>query len=285
MIVDVHTHVFVADTDFGPKLKADLDRCKIDPSIWGNVTDRHLEDTKAADIAIVFGLQASATDWNIPNEFVANHVSKAADRMLFFVSIDPLQKDYMEQLEKFHQQYNAVGVKLSPLYQNIHPQDPKYYEIYTYCNKHGLPILFHAGTSFVSGTPLDYSRPIYFDKIAMDFPELKIVLAHLAHPWESEAIALIRRHRHVYCDVSALYYRPWQFYNSMRLLEEYKTHEKVLFGSDFPFTTTSDSIQGVRNLNHVVLGSGLPTVSSEIIEGIIHRDTLSCLGLLNPKLY
>lgn len=284
MIVDIHTHIFSAESDFGEKLKADLTRCNVDPSVWGNVGERHLESTKAADVAIVFGLQASATDWHIPNEKVAAHVRYAADRLLFFASIDPLSPRAMEELEYCHQRLGAVGVKLAPLYQNVHPLDPQYYEIYRYCNKYGLPILFHAGTSFVSGTPLEYSRPIHFDKLAVEFPDLKMVLAHLGHPWEGETIAVIRRHANVYADISALYYRPWQFYNSMRLLVEYKADKKVLFGSDFPFTTTEDSLKGVRGINAILAQSGLPPVPQDVIEGIIHRDTLELLGLPNPKL-
>lgn len=284
MIIDIHTHVFKPELDFGPKLQADLQRCGVDQSVWGNVRERHLETTRAADVAVVFGLQASATDWNIPNEDVADHVALAPDRLLFFASIDPLKPGYMEELEKCHQQFGAVGVKLAPLYQNVHPGDPRCYEIYTYCVKHGLPILFHAGTSFVSGTPLEYSRPIHFDAVAVDFPDLRMVLAHLGHPWEGETIAVIRRHANVYCDLSALYYRPWQFYNSMRLLVEYKAEKKVLFGSDFPFATTTDSLNGVRGVNNILAGSGLPIVPSEVIEGIIHRNSLELLGLPHPKL-
>lgn len=282
MIVDIHTHVFRPDTDFGPKLLADMKRCNIDPGIWRNLGEKHLESTKAADVAIVFGLQASATDWNIPNDMVAAHVALAPSRLLFFASIDPVLPDFMQELEKCHQQDGAVGVKMSPLYQDVHPCDPRCYEIYRYCEKHGLPILFHAGTSFVSGTPLDYSRPVHFDKVAVDFPELRMILAHLGHPWEGETIAVIRRHQHVYADLSALYYRPWQFYNSMQLLVEYRTHEKVLFGSDFPFTTTADSIAGVRNINHILANSGLPSIPKEVTEGIIHRNTLELLGLPDP---
>jgi predicted TIM-barrel fold metal-dependent hydrolase len=284
MIVDIHTHVFDPGSDFGPKLQADMKRCRIDQAVWGDVESRHLETTTAADVAIVFGLQASATGWNIPNERVAAHVSRAADRLLFFASIDPLKKGFMEELENCHRHLGAVGVKLSPLYQNVHPADPRYYEIYRYCVKNGLPILFHAGTSFVSGTPLDYSRPIHFDAVAVDFPDLKMVLAHLGHPWEGETIATIRRHPNVYADLSALYYRPWQFYNSMRLLVEYRAEEKVLFGSDFPFTTTGDSLKGVRGLNAILAGSGLPAVPGDIIENIIHRNTLELLGLPNPQI-
>lgn len=284
MIVDIHTHVFDAALHFGEKLNADLVRVNVDPAIWGNVAERHLETTKAADVAVVFGILASATGWHIPNEMVAAHVAKAPERLLFFASIDPLQPNYMEELEKCHRQLGAVGVKLAPLYQDVHPQDPRYYEIYKYCQQHGLPILFHAGTSFVSGTPLDYSRPVYFDAVAVAFPELRMILAHLGHPWEGETIAVIRRHAHVYADISALYYRPWQFYNSMRLLVEYKAQHKVLFGSDFPFTTTGDSITNVRALNAVVGTSGLPAVPVDVIEEIIHRDALALLNIPHPKL-
>jgi len=283
MIVDVHTHVFRPESDFGPKLQADLNRCRVDPAVWGDIAERHLEATRAADVAIVFGLQASATDWLIPNEEVAAHVARAPERLLFFASIDPAKVGYMEELEICHQQLGAVGVKLAPLYQNAHPADPRYYDIYRYCEKNGLPVLFHAGTSFVSGTPLDYSRPVHFDNVALDFPELRMVLAHLGHPWEGETISVIRRHANVYADLSALYYRPWQFYNAMRLLVEYRTESKVLFGSDFPFTTTADSIAGVRHLNHIIAQSGLPPVPDEVIEGIIHRDALACLNLPHPK--
>ena len=282
MVIDIHTHVFNAAQHFGTKLNADLVRCAVDPAVWGNVEERHLEITKAADVAVVFGLQASATDWNIPNEIVAAHVAKAPERLLFFASIDPLQTGYMDELEKCHQQLGAVGVKLAPLYQNVHPQDKRYYEIYRYCQQHGLPILFHTGTSFVSGTPLEYSRPVHFDAVAVDFPDLCMVLAHLGHPWEGETISVIRRHANVYADVSALYYRPWQFYNSMRLLVEYKAQHKVLFGSDFPFTTTGDSIKNIRALNSVTGRSGLPEVPDNVIEEIIHRDALRLLNLPNP---
>ena len=285
MIVDIHTHVFEAETDFGPKLKADMLRCGINPSVWGNVKEQHFKNTLVADVAVVFGLQASATGWNIPNEEVAAHVSKAKDRMLFFTSIDPLNPNYMEELEKSHKDLGAVGVKMAPIYQNVHPADPRCYNIYRYCVKYGLPILFHAGTSFTSGTPLDYSRPIHLDSVAVDFPDLRIILAHLGHPWETETISIIRRNPNVYADLSALYYRPWQFYNSMRLLVEYHADHKVFFGSDAPFTTTQDSLDGVRGVNSVIGKSGLPPIPEDVIDNIINRNSLELLGLTNPKLH
>jgi predicted TIM-barrel fold metal-dependent hydrolase len=257
-------------------------RCGVDPAAWGDVGERHLETTRDADVAVVFGLQAQATGWNIPNDAVAAHVLRAPERLLFFAAVDPARVDCMEELERCHRDLGAVGVKLAPLYQGVHPCDPRCRDIYRYCEQHRLPVLFHAGTSFVGGTLLDYSRPAHFDAVAVDFPELRMVLAHLGHPWEGETIAVVRRHPHVFADLSALYYRPWQFYNSMRLLVEYRADTKVLFGSDFPFTTTGSSLAGVRGVNAILAQSGLPPVPAEVIEGIIHRDALALLGLKPP---
>jgi predicted TIM-barrel fold metal-dependent hydrolase len=282
MIVDVHTHFFRGELDFGASLRADMARCGVDSAAWGDVGKRHLETTRAADVAVVFGLQAQATGWNIPNDAVAAHVARAPERLLFFAALDPAQRNCMEELERCHRGLGAVGVKLAPLYQNVHPRDPRCCDIYRYCVRHGLPVLFHAGTSFVGGTLLEYSRPVHFDAVAVEFPELRMVLAHLGHPWEGETIAVIRRHPHVFADLSALYYRPWQFYNSMRLLVEYRAEAKVLFGSDYPFTTTGSSLAGVRGVNAVLAQSGLPQVPADVIEGIIHRDALGLLGLPHP---
>ena len=246
MIVDIHTHVFQPETDFGPRLLTDLQRVGVNPASWGNVSQRHLETTRAADVAVVFGLQGAATGWNVPNDAVARHVQLAPERLVFFASIDPGQPSFQEELERCHRDLHCRGVKLAPIYQGVHPLDPRYREIYAYCEKHRLPILIHMATTFSSGTPLEYARPAHLDQVALDFPELRIVLPHMGHPWEGETIAVIRRNANVYADVSALYYRPWQFYNSMRLLTEYHAEAKVLFGSDFPFTTTEDSLKGLR---------------------------------------
>jgi uncharacterized protein len=282
VIVDVHTHVFEAARHFGKGLQADMERCGVDASPWGDVAGRHPSETAAADVTVVFGLRARATGWDIPNDFVAAHVARAPERMIFFAALDPADDSCLDELERCHRDLGAAGVKLSPLYSGVNPRDPRCAEIYRYCVLHGLPVLFHAGTSFVGHTPLDDSRPVHFDAVAGDFPELRMVLAHLAHPWESETIAVIRRRPHVYADLSALYYRPWQFYNSMRLLVEYRAENKVLFGSDYPFTTTGDSLRGVRNVNAIVAQSGLPPVPSEVLENIIHRDALALLGLAAP---
>jgi hypothetical protein len=282
VIVDVHTHFLRADSDLTPQVAEDCRRGGADPAILRFSSEDHLRATAAVDCAVVFGLQAARTGWMVPNDAVAEQVRRAPERLIFFASVDPWQCGFIAELERGHRDLHCQGVKLGPIYQGVHPLDQKYYQIYGYCQRHGLPILTHMATTFSSGVPLEYARPAHMDQVAIDFPDLKIVLPHLGHPWEGETIAVIRKQPNVFAEVSALYYRPWQFYNSMRLVVEYHAERKVLFGSDFPFTTPTASLAGVRGMNAVIARSGLPAVPADVLEGIITRDALKLLGIDPP---
>ena len=85
----------------------------------------------------------------------------------------------------------------------------------------GIPLLIHQGTTFCSDVSLEIANPIQLQPIAIEFPRLVIVIAHLGHPWINETLVLIRKHRNLYADISALYYRPWQFYNALVAAMEY----------------------------------------------------------------
>jgi predicted TIM-barrel fold metal-dependent hydrolase len=117
------------------------------------------------------------------------------------------------------------------------------------------------------------------DEVAIAHPDLKIVLAHMGHPWQRETIVTIRKHPNLYADVSALVFRPWSLYEALRLATEWGVMGKLLFGSDFPLATSGETMAGLRSVNDVVTGTGLPRVPDELIEGIIHADSLNLLGI------
>jgi predicted TIM-barrel fold metal-dependent hydrolase len=106
-----------------------------------------------------------------------------------------------------------------------------------------------------------------------------MVIAHMGHPWIGETLSLIRKHPQLFADISALYYRPWQFYNALVLAMEYGVLHKLLFGSDYPVTTPASTIEALQKVNDVTRGTGLPRIPEERIEQMIHRDTLGLLGL------
>jgi predicted TIM-barrel fold metal-dependent hydrolase len=108
--------------------------------------------------------------------------------------------------------------------------------------------------------------------VALRYPELKMILAHMGHPWYEDTIAVVRKQPNVYAEISAIYYRPWQFWNIMIAAQEYLITDKIFFGTDFPFATVEDSLAGIRAVNDVVEGTRLPRVSAEVIEGIIHAN-------------
>ena len=94
-----------------------------------------------------------------------------------------------------------------------------------------------------------------------------------------ECLVVIRKHPHVYADISALHYRPWQFYNSLMLVQEYGIWDKILFATDYPFTNIDATLTGLRRLNHMLAGTSLPRLNEESIERMIYRDTLALLGI------
>jgi len=277
MIIDMHTHLIDYETEIGDKIKSDIARC-FKKNLWLYTPEDFASATSAADKIFVFGIRAQATGWFSDNDRIAKFTKKSP-RYTFVASIDPLDEDYTEQLTYVHKTLGAKMLKLGPIYQGLHPHDKKYHEIYSYCQKNNLPIITHMAATFTSDIPLEYARPILMDEISCQYPDLKIILAHLGHPWEPEAIVAIRKQPNLYADVSALYYRSWQFYNTMRLLEEYGADKKVFFGSDYPATTTQESITGLRGVNNILKGTSLPTVSNETIEGIIRRNPFEALDI------
>jgi predicted TIM-barrel fold metal-dependent hydrolase len=171
------------------------------------------------------------------------------------------------------------GLKLGPIYQNIHPSDSRTKRLFQRAEQLNIPVLIHQGTTFCSNVSLEVANPILLQPIALEFPKLRLVIAHMGQPWIGETIALIRKHANLFADISALYYRPWQFYNALVMAQEYKVMHKLLLGSDYPVTTPAATIESLRKVNDVTKDTGLPNVSRDEIEALIHRDTLQLLGL------
>ena len=145
--------------------------------------------------------------------------------------------------------------------------------------QHQLPVLLHTGTNFIAQAPLECTLPRHIEPVATRFPDVKIILAHLSHPYGGECVVTIRKHPNVYADLSAIHYRPFQFYQTLMLVQEYGVWDKVLFGTDYPFTTVNASVEALRTLNDMLAGTALPRLNLVAIEEMIARDALPLLGL------
>jgi predicted TIM-barrel fold metal-dependent hydrolase len=132
----------------------------------------------------------------------------------------------------------------------------------------------HMGTTFARNAPVDMGRAIHVEPIALRYPDLTMILAHMGHPWFEDCIAVVRKQPNVFCEVSAIFYRPWQYYNILISAQEYKITDKIFFGTDFPFSRVAESVEGLLHINDQVEGTRLPRVSSETMQRILQSNPL-----------
>lgn len=280
MVVDVHSHWWEYPRHFSEDFKNQAKRARGDQEV--DLTVRYEEYRAGAtqcDKTIVFGGKARLSGLWVNDEEVAAYVNQHADRLIGFLSLDPTQPGWQDELEQGHRDLKMKGIKLMPMYAGFYPHDRKFDDLWAYASRHGLPVLLHTGTTFVAQAALDCTLPRWLDDVATRFPEVRMVLAHLGHPYEGECVATIRKHPHVYADCSALHYRPFQNYHSLMLLQEYGVWHKLLLGSDYPFTTIDATFTGMRNLNRMLEGTNLPRLNMDHMEAMFQRDTLKLLGI------
>jgi predicted TIM-barrel fold metal-dependent hydrolase len=293
VIVDVHTHT-PTHVDAVPEGERQLNsKWRPDRVVDAAVTwADFLQAMEPVDRACVFGIRykggsegagggSAGLEWqgNI-NDQTAAFARTRPDKLIGFMSVHPDDdRDPVQEIERCVHDLGLRGMKLGPNYQGFDPLSASAFRVYEAAQRLGLPIVFHQGTSPVRTAPLRYAHPLIMDEIAQAFPELRVVMAHIGHPWQVDTIAVIRKHPHVYADVSAQFYRPWSQYQALRLATEWGVLEKLLLGSDYPVATPRETIDGLLASVGVAERANLPPLDPNALHAIINRDALPLLGL------
>ena len=282
MIVDCHVNIF-EERHIIPGIGAERVKMRADAFDWKADADSIHEAMTEVDKAIIFTLRyGDSVGVEGDDEVTAAAVSKYPQKFVGFAYVDPRRSDCMDLLRHAVKDLGLKGVKFGPIYNRVAVDDPRLTPVYEYLAANDLPITMHMGTTFLPDCPLDYGRPIHVEKVALRFPDLKIVLAHMGHPWHEECIVLIRKQPSVYAEVSGVHHRPWWFYNMLVTAQEYQVTDKIFFGTDFPIFGVAESIRGLRGANEVIGDSGLPRVSEETIERILHSNPFEHWWHHNP---
>ncbi len=180
---------------------------------------------------------------HMSNEAVIELAQANPDVIIPFASFDPTRgPDAVRQAKRLVEQGVIRGLKLHPPVQQFAPNDRIAYPLYEVFAKAGLPVLFHTGHSGIGtgmpgggGIRLKYGNPMLVDDVAVDFPDLPIILAHPSFPWQDEAISVCLHKPTVYIDLSGWspkYFSPTLVQYANTLLKH-----KVLFGTDYPLLT------------------------------------------------
>ena len=281
MIIDVHSHTWEYPQHFNDDFRQQASRAKGGSEFDLTVTLDAYRSTGGSktDRTIVFGGKAKLSGLWVDDEYVAQYVAADPDHLIGFLSVDPTQDGWQKEMEVGHQELGMRGIKLLSMYAGFYPSDERLDPLWQYATDHQLPVLLHTGTTFIAQAPLDCTLPRHLDSVATRFPDVRIIMAHLSHPYEGECVVVIRKHPNVYTDVSALHYRPFQLYHSLMLVQEYGVWDKLLFGTDYPFTTVDASIDGLFALNRMLDGTALPRLDETQIRAVIERDALDLLRL------
>lgn len=287
MIVDCHSHLLWAPDHVSEEFQEDARRAwqgnmrltaatlgkeMPQPDLFNARPHVHWEASGPADKVIVFGMQAPATGLDVPNETIADYARAHPEKIQGWASVDPNRPDCLEHLEHCIRDLGLKGLKLAPAYQIFDPADRRHYPLYRRCQELNLPILWHQGTTFPRKARIRWSLPLQLEDIALEFPDLRMILAHLGHPWEADCIVLIRKAPSLYADISAIHFRAWRYWQALITALEYGVAHKILFGTDFPFDTVDSAIQGLRRINDPVEGTRLPRVPGEMQDMILYEN-------------
>jgi predicted TIM-barrel fold metal-dependent hydrolase len=210
--------------------------------------DEMAEEFRADDVMAVLLAWDAESASGIPpvtNDAVADCVARHPETFLGFASVDPWKgKAAVLELRRAIRELGLKGLKLHPSAQGFAPNDRRHYPLYETAAELGIPVLFHTGTTGLGagipgggGIKLGYSRPIFLDDVAADFPELTIVGAHPSWPWQDEMLAVAQHKTNVWIDLSGWSPRRWSPELTKAVLGELQ--DRALFGTDYPFITFS----------------------------------------------
>jgi predicted TIM-barrel fold metal-dependent hydrolase len=305
MIVDFHTHLCDRDGVAQPfwdgwaevsALRTSRPLEKVQrrlPEFWDVSGDMIIKDMDAAGIdksvllAIDWGLARYLGDLKLSieeiNKTYADAVKKHSQRLIAFAGVDPRRDKAVELVGRFLGEWGMKGIKFHTA-AGFYPNDRVCYPIYEKALEYGVPVLFHTG-EVLKPLYFKYCQPIYVQEVAMDFPELPIILAHTGGCWYPEAVAICNNSTNVYLDLSvwqARLLRPMAFYRALRTLLDLVPWQRVLFGSDYPFLKLLiNQERWVKAFNEIpdsVKERGIQFRDEEIA-GIMGKNAASLLGL------
>lgn len=241
---DCHVHMFPKNPlnlDFLQSYiteKKDFERVRRaqkDPAFFIQILDK----AKVEKACIISVVSPEVERFNSTiNNFVADYCAKFPERLIPFGSVHPHHtRNPKKVLEYLSDELGIRGIKIHPCHQHFYPNEYRTTKlkslevIYSIAEEKKMPIMIHTGTSLFPNARNIFGDPIYVDDVAVDFPDLKIILAHAGRPlWTQTAFFLVRRHKNVYMDISGI--PPKRLLDYFPRLE--LVAEKTMFGSDWP---------------------------------------------------
>jgi uncharacterized protein len=204
-----------------------------------------LMDQNGVDYSVILAEVAPLTTGIATNDMVKTFY-QGRSRLIPFCTFNPyLDAQIGNSLEDLYLNHGFRGVKLYPTYNHFYPNDTTLYPLYSVAERLSIPILFHTGSSIFPNSRIKYGNPIFYDDVAVNFPRLKIVMAHGGRgPWYDEAMTMVRLHKNIYIDIAGL--PPQKLMEYFQDIERFA--HKFVFGTDWPNVNVKTNIEKICKL-------------------------------------
>ena len=238
MIIDFHVHIEYKSTDekyTAREIVEAMDQGGIDISVLlGNDQadagfNRPWADSSTMQVSV-----------NCADEEIASYCSQYPDRLIGFTSIHPDRYQPHRKVERAVKEFGMKGVKLYP-HSGFYPNDPELNLVYKKCVDLDIPVMMHTGIKAVQWQRLKYNNPLYVDDVAVNFPDLKIIMCHGGYPWVEEFMVVAYSNPNIWVDITFLdyiehvYKKPGLTENTVERLVHLIGAERILWGTEGPY--------------------------------------------------
>ena len=171
------------------------------------------------------------------------------------VSVDKTSPDDIEELRGFLTNRSICGLKIYQGYQPFFPTDSVMLPVVGLAEEFDVPLMIHTGDTYSPQGKLKYSHPLNIDELAVDHPDLKIIICHMGNPWIRDTMEVVYKNKNVYTDISGLVLGNFsdRFEGFMhKQIQEMIIYgvepDKVLYGTDWPLATMESYVEFMEEL-------------------------------------
>lgn len=258
MIVDAHCHVGEIDRHF-PRAFAETMMGSVglpaEMITTCMVNLLRTMDAHGIDKAFLLAFDAERTmGVKVPNDYVAALCRGHPDRFFGFCSVDAGTPGMVEEVERCVRVLGMHGIKIAPAYVRLAPDDRAWYPLYETAAALHKPVLMHTGWTTAKGAALSFGRPS-LKRVAEDFPNLRIIMAHMSMPWVDQCLDLVASYPHLYADLSLFgWYQPVHLVaEKLTRARELGAIERIIWGTDHPWGPIGAFLERMSHLKENAL--------------------------------
>lgn len=244
MIIDVHTHI----NNYHEERVVSLEDC------LNKLTDTMAENN------VDYSLVLTSYKVNEHRPGIRKVVEATRDRKNLGVVAGISYLNYKEKDLREISDYLAAGLikglKLYPGYEPFYPYDNRLKVIYDLAVEYDVPMMFHSGDTYSPKGRIRFSHPIHIDDVAVDNPDMKIVICHVGNPWIKDCMEVVYKNKNVYTDFSGLvlgdFTEKFEKYmkNELEEMILYAGEPKyLLYGTDWPISTMKSYLNFMKQLD------------------------------------